>query len=101
DWRMGISLRSGDSGLAKAWGSDDEAESQKDQDADAVATWRSERVGWTGAREADASEDSRIGAEGNSARVSSCAARQSRRHCGGNRRVCGKTLTLRAKQEVA
>src|SRR5882757_9179492 len=80
--------------MAKAWGPDVEAESQKDQDADALAARRSERAGRPGAREADASEDSRIGAEGNSARVPSCAAGQSRRHRGGDNRVRGKSLTV-------
>src|SRR6266478_5894996 len=90
DRRMGVSLRSGNPRMAKAWGADVEAESQKDQDADAIAARRSERAGEPGAREADASEDSRIGAERDPALVSSCAAGQSRRHRGGDYRVRGK-----------
>src|ERR1700689_4895865 len=42
EWRVGVSLRSGDARMAQAWHQDDPAEDQKDHDADAVAARRSE-----------------------------------------------------------
>ncbi len=50
DWRVGVSLRSGDARMAQAWRQDDAAEHQADQNADAPAARRSERAGESGAR---------------------------------------------------
>ncbi len=51
-WHVGVSLRSGDAGMAQARREDDAAEDQADQAADAAAARRSKRAGQRVARQA-------------------------------------------------